>query len=197
MPAFRDAETMNAGKVVWLVLLLLGGIFTTIGVLIGLVVGKPILDNARATEQWPQAGGEVLESRLDESRGENGTMYSAHVVYRYALDGGEFESNRIWFGGDYSTSDRSEMFEIVRQYPVGKQVTVYYSPDEPSESVLIPGAFVLSHLLYVIGLVFLAIGGVLLLVLVFLVVRSVTGPGGDPQSFQDSFAETTRQSGEG
>lgn len=187
---------MSAGRIVWLVLLLLGGIFTTIGVLVGLVVGRPILDNARATEQWPQADGEVLESRLDESRGENGTMYSAHVVYRYALDGGEFESNRIWYGGDYSTSDRSEMFEIVKQYPVGRQVTVYYSPDEPSEAVLIPGAFVLSHLLYVIGLVFLAIGGVLLLVLVFLVVRSVIGPGGGSESFEDSFDGMARQTGE-
>lgn len=164
---------MRSGRIVWVILLLLGGIFTTIGIIVGLVVGKPILDQAKATEQWPQTEGEILESELQESSGDQGTMYSAHVVYRYALDGGEFESNRIWYGGVYSTSDRSEMFEIVKQYPVGKTVTVYYSPDSPSESVLIPGAYVLSHVLYVIGLVFLGIGGFLLLILIILVVRSI------------------------
>jgi len=82
----------------------LGFVFTSVGTVVGLVIGKPLLDKARASENWPHTQGEVLESELIESRGDNGRMYSANVVYRYALDGGEFESNRIWFGGDYSTN---------------------------------------------------------------------------------------------
>ena len=99
-------------------------------------------------------------------------MYSAHVVYRYDLDGGSFESDRVWFGGDYSTSDRSEMSEVDRRYPVGADVMVYYSPDDPSQSVLMPGAYLSSYILFVIGMVFLSVAGLLLLIYVVLIVRS-------------------------
>ncbi len=168
---------MKADKTVWLVLLLLGGIFTTVGVVVGLFVARPMLNNARATEQWPQTDGEVLESSLQESQGDDGILYSAHVVYRYALDGGEFESSRIWYGGQYSTGDRSEIFEVVKRFPVGSSVTVYYSPDKPSESVLIPGTFVVSQVLSIIGFIFLAVGGFLLLLMVRFMVRPRSGKG--------------------
>lgn len=188
---------MRSGRIDWMILLLLGGIFTTIGVVVGLLVGKPILDNARATEQWPQTEGEILESELRETSSDNGsTLYSAHVVYHYALDGGEFESNRVWYGDSYSTSDRSEMFEIVKRFPVGETVTVYYSPDKPSESVLIPGAYVLSHVLYVIGLAFLGVGCLLLLILVYSVARSKMGLTPGETTFDQSMSdEAERQFG--
>ena len=130
-------------------------VFTTIGIVAGLGFGKPLPDEAKASEQWPQTQGEILKSELEESQSEDGTMYGAHVAYRYAQDGGEFESSRVWFGGDYSTSDRSEMFEVVRKYPVGSVVQVYYSPDNPAESVLMPGAYTSSYVLYSIGMLFL------------------------------------------
>ena len=169
-----------------IILLLFGGIFTTIGIVAGLVVGKPILDNAKASEQWPQTQGEVLESELNESRDDNGKTYAAHVIYRYSLDGGEFESDRIWFGGDYSTSNRSEMFEVVKKYPIGQAVTVYYSPDDPAEAVLIPGAYTSSYLLFGIGMVFLAIGSLLLVGFAFMFVRSVTGFKSEESQFHDA-----------
>lgn len=186
---------MKLNVPVKLMLLIMGLSFTAIGVLLGPVFGKPILDQAKASEQWPQTDGEILESELETRKGEEGgTLYSAHVVYRYALDGGEFESNRIWFGGDYATSDRSEMFEIVKQYPVGKQVTVYYSPDKPSEAVLMPGAYLSSYILYVIGMVLMVVGAILLLILVYILVKSVAGIQPDQMTLQDSaFDEFDRQ----
>jgi hypothetical protein len=175
------------------ILLLIGCTFTIVGIVAGLVFGKPILDNAKASEDWPQTQGEVIESELEESRGDNGTMYSAHVVYRFALDGGDFESNRIWFGGDYSTSNRSEMFEVVKKYPVGQTVTVYYSPDTPSESVLMPGAYASSYVLFAIVMVFLGVGGSLLLGFVFLFVRSATGFTSEESQFRDAAFDDFEQ----
>jgi hypothetical protein len=133
-----------------------------------------------------QTQGEVLESELNESRDDDGTTYAAHVIYRYSLDGGEFESARIWFGGDYSTSNRSEMFEVVKKYPIGQAVTVYYSPDDPAEAVLIPGAYTSSYLLFGIGMVFLAIGSLLLVGFAFMFVRSVTGFKSEESQFHDA-----------
>ena len=106
---------VKSNNFIALILLLSGMVFTTVGIVVGLGFGKPLLDEAKASEQWPQTPGEVLKSELEESHGEEGTFCEAHVAYRYALDGGEFKSSRIWFGGDYSTSDRSEMFAVVRK----------------------------------------------------------------------------------
>ncbi len=166
---------MRSNTFISLILLLIGTVFTAIGLVVGLVFGKPLLDKAKASEEWPQTQGEILKSELRDSRGSDGTMYAAHVAYRYALDGGEFESSRIWFGGDYSTSDRSEMLEVVRKYPMGTGVPVYYSPDNPAESVLIPGAYTSSYVLYLIGMLFLIIGGLLLLIFAIIVTRSIAG----------------------
>jgi len=164
---------MKVRSVPSLVLLLLILSFSSVGIVAGLVFGKPILEQAKTSEEWPQTPGAILVSELEESRSDEGTrMYSAHVVYRYDLDGGSFESDRVWFGGDYSTSDRSEMSEVVRRYPVGADVMVYYSPDDPSQSVLMPGAYLSSYILFVIGMVFLSVAGLLLLIYVVLIVRS-------------------------
>jgi len=41
---------------------------------------------------------------------------------------------------------------------------VHYSPDDPAESVLMPGAYFTSYLLFIIGATFLVIGCILLLI---------------------------------
>ena len=146
-----------------LIVSFLGTVFVGVGYLVGIWLGKPILDDAKTSTTWPTTPGEVIESELERHRGEDGTTYSALVVYRYSLDGGEFESDRVWIGGNYSTSNRAEMQAVVREYPVGNRVTVYYSPDDPAQSVLKPGAFISSYVCFGIGMVFLVIGSMLLL----------------------------------
>ena len=69
--------------------------------------------------------------------------HSARITHRYSLDGSNFESSQIRFGGDYSTNHRSGMFELVRQIPAGKAVTV-----------LVPGAYTSSNLMFSIGMMF-------------------------------------------
>ncbi len=153
---------MASKKTGTIVLLILGTVFSVAGGVAGFGFGKPILDKAKASTDWPTTDGKVIESELERHRDNEGeTMYKALVVYEYTLDGGEFESDRVWFGGGYSTSDRSDMQSVVREYSVGKKVTVYYSPDDPSESVPQPGAFFSSYLLFGIGLIFLAVGSLM------------------------------------
>ena len=163
-----------------LTVFIVGTIFCAVGGFIALSFGKPLLDKAKASEQWPTTEGQIIESELERHRGSQSTTYSALVVYTYAVDGGEFESDRIWFGGDYSTSDRSEMSAVVKEFPVGKAVTVYVSPDDPAESVLMPGAFISSYLLYAISLAFAVIGGLMVAVIIIRIVLTiVSGPPGE------------------
>lgn len=142
----------------WIGLMLMGLLFTAIGIGVGWFVGKPILDEAKASESWPTVRGEVIESELERRRNNKGnTSYGANVVYRYEVDDQELEGDNIWFG-QFSSSDRSEMQKLVKQYPVGEIVDVYYMPDDPGESVLQPGAFTSSYIVLGIGSVFAVVG---------------------------------------
>lgn len=149
-----------AGSIVSFVL---GVIFIAVGGGVGFFVGKPILEQAKSSESWPTVQGTVIESELDRRRKDGSTTYKAIVVYEYEISGEEYEGDRIWFG-QYSSSNRSEMQKLVREFPEGKKVTVFYSPDDSSASVLKPGAFTSSYMVYAVGMVFLGIGCLLALI---------------------------------
>ncbi len=154
-----------------LVLFVLAATFLGVGGGIGLLWGKPLVDRARASEHWPQTVGRIMNSELRESMSDGTRMYSADIVYRYQVEDREYVSGRVWFGGSYSTSDRSEMMALVGSFPPGMDVTVFYSPDDPGEAVLMPGAWFSTYILYATGLVFLGIGLLLLVILVVLLLK--------------------------
>lgn len=162
----------------------LGVIFIVAGGGIGFYLGKPILDHAKASESWPTTEGTIIESELDRKRDKKSTTYTASVVFRYQVAGEKFEGDEIWFG-QYSSSNRSEMQKLVNEYPVGQDVKVYYSPDDPSTAVLKPGAFTSSYMVYGIGMVFLVIGCLLALIplIKFVLVTTIFAT-----SSADSFA---------
>jgi hypothetical protein len=122
---------------------IIGSVFLLIGGGVAFYFGKPILDKARASESWPTVQGQVIKSELESHHDKKKTTYSALVIYKFEADGEDYEGDEVWFG-QYSSSDRSAMQKLVKEYPVGKDVTVYYSPDDPTQAVLQPGAFTSS-----------------------------------------------------
>ena len=155
--------------------LLFGGIFAIVGFAVALFVGKPILDNAKASEHWPSVAGAIVSSEVVTKRGDDGTMYAADVVYDYTVDGRDYKCSTLSFGGDYSSSSSSHAYEVTNKYPVGSEVRVFYAPEEPSTAVLEPGATWMSYLALGIGLVFLAVGLLVCVVpLFYLFVGGVT-----------------------
>lgn len=152
--------TRQSGPITGLVvggLLLVGGFFLTVR------IGKPIRDRAAASVAWPTTDGRITGSRVVRVRhGRYGTKtYTADITYEYALDGGTFAGDRIWFGDDYSASDASAFRAAVGRYPVGKAVKVHYDPAEPAQSVLEPGSTWSGSALYFIGLGLMTLGGLL------------------------------------
>jgi hypothetical protein len=149
-----------AGKTVGLLVALgLGVVFTIVGYFVAFHFGKPILDNAKASTQWPKVDGVIASSEVAKSKDSDGdTMYSAEVVYKYEVEGRKLESDNVFFGGDYSSSSRSDASGTVNRYPTGKEVEVYYDPDDPSKAVLEPGAKWMSYMVYGIGMVFFVVG---------------------------------------
>ena len=181
--------------------LILGLILTGLGAATVHFWGKPTLDKAKASADWPTAPGTVIKSELDQSGGggrSKKTSYSASVIYRFEVNGEQYEGDEIW-AGQYGSDDRSAMQKLIRQYPIGEPVTVYYSPDDPSTAVLQPGAFASSYMPYGIGMGLVVLGGLLLLAPLFklLLVAFASGASSSSRSGADSGKDQFTTTGSG
>lgn len=156
--------TPSSGKLWSLVPLILGVCFLSGGYALLTFWGRPLLETARASSTWPTTPGKITESKVVIESGNDSTTYRPHIVYRYAVDDLEIFGDRVWLGVSYSSSNRSEHQQVVTKYPVGKEVTVYYDPDDVFTSVLEPGVVFSSYLGMIISWVLLLIGSAALLV---------------------------------
>jgi hypothetical protein len=119
--------------------------------------GWTIVQDARASSSWPTAAGAVISSEVSHSTdAEGGDSYSPEVDYQYQVDGQNIINDQIKFGeNSYDSRRRAE--EIAANYPVGRQVTVYYDPEQPDKAVLEPGVSAGSYIVLSIGVVFILI----------------------------------------
>ena len=130
------------------------GLFLLVG--IGLTFwGWTILQNARASASWPTADGIVTRSEVTHSTdSDGGDSYSPKVTYRYTVNNVSQTNTTIKFGeNSYSSRRRAET--IINNYPVGKNVTVYYDPEKTDRSVLEPGVSAGSYIVIGIGVFFI------------------------------------------
>ena len=109
---------------------------------------------ARASTDWPHTVGRVVSSTLeyDDER----TAYS-RILYEFDLNGTRFQGDRVHYGGYRSRGD-SYALNLVKQYPEGREVAVYYQPEDPEACLLEPGLRWHVWLLPGFGAVFLIIG---------------------------------------
>jgi hypothetical protein len=79
---------------------------------------------------WPSVSG-----RVDRSwRTDSPTV--PHVRYSYKVGKKGYQGNRVAFGDVVGVA---EVKRVMRRFPAGKEVPVYYEPDNPANSVLEPG----------------------------------------------------------
>lgn len=93
---------------------------------------------SKCSESWPKAEGVIKESEIQIVEKAGSTQFKAHVLYEFTVDGKKYTSTKINYDL-MSSSERPAVEELVNRYPKGQQVSVYYQPDAPSESVLEPG----------------------------------------------------------
>ena len=100
-------------------------------------------DLATVSKSWTPIAATIVRSELIERTEPDSddrlvTKHTASISYKYNVDGHEFTSRRI----DPQDSDRQEGFltksaeKLVAEYPVGREVTAYVDPQNPSEAVL-------------------------------------------------------------
>lgn len=143
---------------------IVGLVFTAMGYLVAFVIGKPILDNAKESLDWPTTQGVVQEAKVERaSGGRGGIRYSPFIEYVYSVGKKQYTADKVYFGDEEPSKDKEGVEEIVRRYPKGSRVTVSYNPDLPDEAVLEPGARWRSYFFFLFGLPFLAAGLIVLL----------------------------------
>jgi hypothetical protein len=132
------------------------GIFLVVGA--GLAYwGWNILQNARASASWPTANGVITRSVVTHSTdSDGGDSYSPEVTFTYTVNDTGYANDTIKFG-ENSYSSRRKAEGIAGNYPVGKNVIVYYNPEKPNQSVLEPGVSAGSYIVLGIGVLFILI----------------------------------------
>lgn len=92
----------------------------------------------KAARDWPSTRGEIIEScvartRLPVDEGEPDCQPS--ITYRYTVNGREYTSDKVSIKG-FEWVSKDAASATLGFYRVGKEVTVYYNPEYPSQALL-------------------------------------------------------------
>lgn len=132
---------------------------------ITLYFGIQNLIRSKQSTEWPTVVGIVKISDVEYSRSSDGPgTHHANVQYDFIINGTTYSGDEVAYG-DYGSSNSSHARKIVNRYPVGKEVKVYYLPDDPYECVLEPGTKLQAWFLPGFGMIFFTVGTAMLIFL--------------------------------
>ena len=109
---------------------------------------------AHESRNWPKTEGTILSSTVRHDSTRKSGSFRAEVTYTYTAGSVSFTGDRISFG-NFGTSGTGHANAIVARYPRNAKVIVYYSPRDPSLSVLETGISLGEWLLPLGGLAFM------------------------------------------
>ena len=121
----------------------IAGYMILVGIVFGLFVVVVIpfeLFKKADAETWPARKGVVTKSYADRHSGGFGrsgaSYYKAEVCGQYQDNGENFCVTQIRYGGFRFGEGKADALDTVARYPAGRTVDIYYSPDNPRETVL-------------------------------------------------------------
>jgi hypothetical protein len=121
---------------------------------IGLLVTKaiPAYQLGRESDSWPKTTGTIVGSKIESHLSIRNKIHKksskAVISYAYNLDGKMYVSQRIYpYEFDVLTNNAQD---TVKLYRVGNTVEVFYSPENFSSSVLVPGVTFYHYLLLIL-----------------------------------------------
>jgi hypothetical protein len=88
---------------------------------------------------WPTVEGRIVDAKLDSYRDtDNNVNYSAKVRFTFQVNGTEFSSAKVSWGGRVTSQSPNQANAVLARYPEGAAVPVYYNPRKPAQAVLEP-----------------------------------------------------------
>ncbi len=92
-------------------------------------------------QKWPRAKGRIIKSKVEELRTSSKIRIARLCLsldYLYMVGDKIFEGHRLNSGWRCFASE-NYIKEVLKRYPTGKVVEVYYNPKRPEISMLEPG----------------------------------------------------------
>jgi hypothetical protein len=150
--------------VILVTILTLGGCAWTLVALLGTAAGFADALRQHRAEQFPATTGRVIASYVEEDSHQNKdrtkpphVFYRPIIRYQYEVGGKIYREGCCRFGRNNSDSDPGPARRLVAEFPVGREMPVYYDPDQPENAVLKPG-IVGRDLFLFPPLIFVAVG---------------------------------------
>lgn len=100
-----------------------------------------MLRKVAASDDWPQAQGIVLHSKLAFHQTRRGQAAEKEIEYEYTVEHKRYTSQRVAFDLFDKSGGRGLPKSIIERYPPKKKVTVYYDPADPATAILEPGIY--------------------------------------------------------
>ncbi len=135
-----------------------GIIFLFLG-LISLAIGISMGVEGLKAKRWPRAKGRIIKSKITELRSKSKIRIARlclELEYLYLVGEKIFEGHRYDTGWRCFASE-DHIKNIIENYPVGKEVLVYYNPQNPQRSLLMPGLNWSVFLMTGVGIVILSV----------------------------------------
>ena len=136
----------------------LGIIFTLVGGAVFFLFALPPLQYSNTSKSWPTVPGTITRSEVDVWRRDGKTHYQPDIGYTYSVDGKKYSSSKITVGEPPLDNNVTPAKRLQAEYPVGKEVVVYYDPELPESSALKPGTKTGDFLLAGIAAIFFFVG---------------------------------------
>lgn len=98
-----------------------------------LLAGQQSLD-------WPTVTGQVVDATASAVAGTQvGLGWRVQVSYEYEVDERKFAGDRLRFSRRLGGRTQGQAEQAVVSYAPGGPIEVYYDPEQPARSVLVPG----------------------------------------------------------
>ena len=139
------------------------GFFTLFGV-VWTAISVYVLARSRRSESWSRAVGTVVSTEVkrvhsgNPSTGTGSLTYEPSIQYEYSVGGSKYANATYAMAPLPWTADPAPADAIVKQHPVGGQVTVFYDPSNPGDSALVAGTSRGNWYFLLMGAVFVAAG---------------------------------------
>jgi len=112
-------------------------IFFLVGIGVS-IFGAILLWKALSSQTWPSVEGRIISASIEKEKVRRRVISRERIQYVYHVKGKRFVGERVALDPRLLTL-RLPARQVIKKYPMGALVTVYYNPSRPEESVLEPG----------------------------------------------------------
>jgi hypothetical protein len=134
--------------------------FIAFGLVFLFIVVFSVIYSLKA-RHWTMTIGKIIHSEvcISHDTEDSTDTYRPKIVFEYSVFGEKFICDRLFFGVKIMTNGNLvNSRKLVEKYTVNKEVTVYYNPDKPKQSVIEPGIHNVLGSLFFVSICLVTVG---------------------------------------